>query len=80
MNCTYDPSLSGIFHAISALMARPYHTSTPFAPYTRSALSALSKQSLQRLSLETTANVYGHLDTARKRTLADALTSCLKEI
>ena len=27
----------------------------------------------------TTANIYGHLDTSRKQSLADKLTECLRE-
>ena len=30
--------------------------------------------------IQTTANIYGHLDTARKQGIADRLTSCLKDV
>ena len=30
--------------------------------------------------IQTTANIYGHIDTARKRGMADKLASCLKDI
>ena len=30
--------------------------------------------------IQTTANIYGHLDTARKQEIADRLTSCLKDV
>lgn len=29
--------------------------------------------------IQTTANIYGHLDTSRKQSLADKLTECLRE-
>ena len=29
--------------------------------------------------IQTTANIYGHLDTSRKQSLADKLTECLHE-